>query len=181
MKTVILTGSPHKKGTTNVLAEHFIQGAKESQNEIVRFDGAFAKVHPCIGCDKCECGKNACIFKDDMMELYPKIIEADAVVFVTPLYYHGYSAQLKAVIDRFHGIDDRIRGKKKQAALLAAGANPNKWIVDGLLTTYHTELRYLEWQDAGAVLATGCFSADDIEKTDYPHQAYALGKLFQRR
>lgn len=178
MKILVLTGSPHRRGTTNVLIEQFIRGAEEAQNEVSRFDCAFVKVHPCIGCDRCGTGKNDCVFKDDMYELYPKVIAADAVVFATPLYYHGYSAQLKAVIDRFHGIDDLIRGSGKKAALLAAGANPNKWITDGLVTTYHTELRYLEWQDCGAVLATACLTAEDIGKTDFPRQAYELGKSF---
>lgn len=178
MKIVVLTGSPHKRGTTNILVERFIQGAQDAQNEVIRFDSAFAKVHPCIGCERCGTGKNACVFKDDMAELYPKLAEADAVVLATPLYYHGYSAQLKAVIDRFHGIDDLIRRQSKKAALLAAGANPNKWITDGLLVTYHTELRYLGWLDCGAVLASGCYSAEDIAKTDYPRMAYELGKSF---
>lgn len=178
MKIVVLTGSPHKRGTTNLLAEQFIKGAKDAQNEVTRFDSAFAKVHPCIGCERRGTGKNTCVFQDDMIELYKRIIDADAVVLATPLYYHGYSAQLKTVIDRFHGIDDLIRGQSKKAALLAAGANPNKWITDGLLVTYHTELRYLGWIDRGTVLASGCYSAEDIAETNYPQMAYELGRSF---
>lgn len=85
---------------------------------------------------------------------------------------------MKIVVDRFHGIDDCIRGTHKKAALLAAGANPNRWIMDGLLMTYHTELRYLEWQDCGTVLAPACYSAEDIQKTDFLRHAYELGKSF---
>lgn len=176
MNILVMTGSPHKHGTTGILAEVFIKGAKEAQNEVTRFDCAFAKVHPCIGCEHCGTGQNDCVFRDDMYRLYPKLIEADAVAFVTPLYYHGYSAQLKAAIDRFHGVDDLIRGTGKKAVLLAAGANPNRWIMDGIMATFHTELRYLGWQDAGSVLAPGCYSADDMEKTEFSCRAFMLGK-----
>lgn len=52
MKIVVLTGSPHKQGTSGLLAEKFIEGAKKAGHEIFRFDAAFSNVHPCIGCDK---------------------------------------------------------------------------------------------------------------------------------
>lgn len=178
MKVVVLTGSPHKKGTTDLLAEKFIEGAEAAGHEVFRFDSAFKKVHPCIGCNHCECGKEECVFKDDMLMLYPKLIEADAVALVTPVYYHGYSAQLKSVIDRFHGIDDILceSSNSKKAVLLAAGANPRRWIMDGLMTTYHIELRYLGWEDAGTVLACNTLDRKAIEKTNYPEEAYQLGQ-----
>lgn len=57
MKIVVITGSPHKKGTSALLADEFIRGAKEAGHEVSRFDAAFENVHPCIGCNKCEYGK----------------------------------------------------------------------------------------------------------------------------
>ena len=156
MNIVIITGSPHKNGTTASLAEQFAKGAAEAGHEIFCFHSAFAKVHPCIGCDKCQTGAAPCVFEDDMLNLIPKLLKADLVVFATPLYYHGFSAQIKAVIDRFHGIDDLIRRTGKRAVLLAAGASPHAWIMDGLKATYHTELRYLGWKDVGMVLAVNC-------------------------
>ena len=39
--------------------------------------------------------------KDDMEQIKQDILSADMVVFVTPLYYYGMSAQLKILIDRF--------------------------------------------------------------------------------
>lgn len=155
MKIMVITGSPHKEGTTNLLVEQFIKGAVEAGHEVFRFDSAFAGINTCIGCDRCLTGKNDCVFKDDMFTVFPKVIEADLIAFVMPLYYHSYSAQLKTVIDRFHGIDDLIRGTGKKAVLLAVGANPHTWIMDGLTATYHTELRYLGWEDCGMLLATG--------------------------
>ncbi len=176
MKITVLTGSPHKNGTTSILAQKFIEGAIEAGHEIFQFDCSSHKVKPCLGCDQCQYGKNACILKDDMHKLYSQIINADLIAFITPLYYHSYSAQLKTVIDRFHGIDDLIRGTNKKAVLLVAGASDQNWIMDGLVTTYHTQLRYLGWQDCGIVLATNCYYQNDIINSKYPTQAYNLGK-----
>lgn len=38
MKIVILQGSPNKKGSTNILAESFSQGAEAAGHSVVRFD-----------------------------------------------------------------------------------------------------------------------------------------------
>ena len=175
MKIVVITGSPHKNGASALLAAEFIKGAAEAGNEIYRFDAAFSQVHPCIGCDHCECGKRECVFKDEELKLYPQLIGADLVAFVSPLYYHGLSAQIKAAIDRFHGVDDLIRGGKK-AVLLISAADSAPWVTDGVTATYETDLKYLKWQDCGRVLATGCYKPEDLLKTDFRRQAYLLGK-----
>jgi len=53
MKIVVLTGSPHKDGTSAFMAENFMKGTVEAGHEVFRFDTAFKKIHPCIGCDNC--------------------------------------------------------------------------------------------------------------------------------
>lgn len=176
MKIVVITGSPHKDGTSSLMAQKFIEGATESGHEIFRFDSAFKKVHACIGCDKCQCGKNQCVFQDDMIELYSKLIEADMIIYVSPLYYHSISAQLKAVIDRYHGIDDLIRGTGKKVLTIITAAYPEDWVFDGVKATITTTLKYLGWENCGGIYAFGCPKKADIEKTKYPVQAYELGK-----
>lgn len=84
MKIVVITGSPRKTGTSALLTDEFIRGAKESGHEMFRFDAAFKDVHPCIGCEKCEQGKKKCVFEDDMQILIEELLIADIVVFVTP-------------------------------------------------------------------------------------------------
>lgn len=176
MKIVVLTGSPQKAGTSSLLADRFIEGAKDAGHETYRFDAAFEKVHPCIACDTCKCGENPCVFQDGMTKLVPQLIEADLIAFVTPLYYYGASAQIKAVIDRFYGIDKMLSGADKKAVLLVTGTNKLDWAMQGIVGSYLEALLYLRWQDCGKVLARGCWMREDIEKTDYPEQAYQLGK-----
>ena len=48
MYIVMITGSPHKNGTSALLADEFIKGAEESGHSVFRFNTAFECVHPCI-------------------------------------------------------------------------------------------------------------------------------------
>ena len=176
MNIVVLTGSPHKSGTSALLAENFIKGAQDAGHEVFRFDAAFKNVHPCLGCDKCELGKSPCVFQDDMIKFYPELCKADLIAFITPLYYYGASAQIKTVIDRFHGIDDLLRGADKKAALIVTAGDSAPQVMSGVLGNYHETLHYLKWTDAGTLLALDCYTRADIEATDYPAQAYALGR-----
>ena len=176
MNIVMITGSPHKRGTSALLADEFATGAKESGHHIDRFDAAQECVHPCIGCDTCQCGKRPCVFQDSMNELYPELLRADMVVFVSPLYYHAMSSQIKMAIDRFHGVDDLLRKKPKKTMLLMTAASEVESIFDGAVTSYRETVKYLGWENCGTLLAYGCYTQEDMEKTDYPGQAYALGK-----
>ena len=105
----------------------------------------------------------------------PHLLEADVIAFVTPLYYYGMSAQLKTVVDRFYGKNSELSGGKR-TVLLAASADDSDWTMAALERHYETILRYLGWGDAGRVLAMGCGDRAAIEQTDFPEQAYRLGK-----
>ena len=175
MKIVVLTGSPRRNGNTNHLAGQFIKGAEEAGHEVCRFDCAQRKVSSCIACNRC--GMNGqCIFSDDFEELRPHLVAADMVVFATPMYYFGFSSQLKAVIDRFYALNGQIKGNVKQSALLMAYADTAPEEAEPMLSHYHTLLRYLGWKDRGTVVAAGMWPTGAVNGTEYSRQAYELGR-----
>lgn len=53
MNILVVESSPHKKGSSNLLAEHFIQGAEEKGHKVESFDAAYANIHPCLGLVGC--------------------------------------------------------------------------------------------------------------------------------
>ena len=174
MKILVITGSPRKNGNSATLADHFIKGAKEAGHEVVRFDAAFKKVHPCVACNSC--GMNGpCVFKDDFEFVREHIIGADCVVFATPMYYFGISAQLKAVIDRFYAINGSIHVPKK-AVLLMTSANTAASEAVPIKSHYDVLLKYLGWTDGGQIIAPGVWPVGAIRHTGFPEQAYRLGK-----
>lgn len=175
MKIVILSGSPHKSGTTAKLADSFTRGVESAGHEIVRFDTAFLNVHPCMACERCHTSDDAvCVFQDDMLAIGKALASADCVALVSPIYYYGVCTQLKAVIDRFYAIEPAIRHHQK-TVWITAMADDREESVEAANAWYKAATAWLEWQDCGILNAFACTTADDLQGTDYEERAYRLG------
>lgn len=115
MKTIVLHGSPRKNKNSDTLAEHFLEGLSEDVSwEEKHFYTNEMRIRPCQGCLKCaNADDRRCVIKDDMQEIYTAFIEADVIVFATPMYWGYITAQLKAVIDRMEALVmwDHFKGK----------------------------------------------------------------------
>ena len=173
MKIVVLKGSPRRNGNSNRLADQFAKGAADAGHEVFGFDCAKQHVAGCLACNAC--GMNGpCVQKDDFAELRERLLEADVILFATPIYYFGVSAQLKTVIDRFYSINTRIGGKK--VFFFATMGNPDAGVSDSATLMYEKMVNYLGWEDGGRIIASGVWAAGDIEKTDWGAKAYEFGK-----
>lgn len=175
MKIAVLKGSPNINGSSNMLAENFIEGALESGHEIIEIDAAHADISPCIGCVHCGYEGN-CVLNDDMDDFRQQILSSDMLVFVTPLYYYGMSAQLKTLIDRFCSRNFSIQQRNFKSALLTVAYNSDDWTFDVLEAHYDTLVRYLNLNDCGRVLGYGCGTPSMTKSSKYPCDAYELGK-----
>ena len=175
MKIILLEGSPNRHGSSNMLAEHFKRGAEETGHSVEIIDTAHADIHPCTGCIHCGY-EGPCVQKDDVENIRKKILDADMLVFVTPLYYYGMSAQLKTMIDRFCAFNSSIQRKHMKSALLTAAWNSDDWTFEALEAHYKTLVRYLNLKDAGMVLGYGCGTPAMTERSIFPQQANSLGK-----
>ncbi len=59
-------------------------------------------VIPCTGCASCGMRTpGACSVKDDMQDIFRKIVASDVLVLATPVRFGSYCAELKKVVDRF--------------------------------------------------------------------------------
>ncbi len=174
MKIIILKGSPNKNGSSNLLADCFMQGAGEAGHALEVVDAAHADIRPCTGCIHCGY-EGPCVQKDDMESIRRKILSADMMVFVTPLYYYGMSAQLKTLIDRFCAFNSSIQRKHMKSALLAAAWNGDDWTFEALEAHYKTLVRYLSLTDMGMVLGYGCGTPSMTQHSEFPRHAYILG------
>ena len=182
MKIVVLTGSPQKRGSSNLLAEEFTRGAKEAGHVVSVIDTAWANVRPCTGCVRCGYG-GPCVQTDDMgsengaaQGIKAEILGADMVVFVTPLYYYGMSAQLKTVVDRFCAFNGEIQQKHMKSALISVACYADDWTFDALTAHYQTLVKYLNFKDMGMVLGKGCGTPAMTARSRYMAAAYELGR-----
>jgi multimeric flavodoxin WrbA len=99
MKILAVSCSPRKNGNTVAMLEKALEGAKGDGAEVELYSVAGKNIKPCDGCWACH-NTAICVIKDDMQELYDKIIAADGIIFGTPIYSWGMTAQSKAIIDR---------------------------------------------------------------------------------
>lgn len=111
-----------------------------------------------------------------MEPLREKILSSDMLVFVTPLYYYGMSAQLKAAVDRFCAFNSSLTAKRMRSALIAAAWNGDSWTFDVLTAHYRTLVRYLSFRDQGMILGKGCGTPAMTAASPYMKEAYELGR-----
>jgi len=117
MKIVGICGSPREKATDHILKEA-LRMLEERGFATTSFTVRGKRISPCLHCDFCLTNKE-CRIRDDMYQLYPLLQEADGIVFATPVYNGGVSAQTKAVMDRCRALVaadfDFFRGKAGMA------------------------------------------------------------------
>lgn len=123
MKILGLSGSPRKKGNTVILLEETLRGAEKEGAEIELVSVAGKDLRGCDGCDACF-AKGECHIKDDMHLIHDRMVAADGIVFGTPIYVYGMTAQMKAVIDRTYGLrgPERSLANKVGGAVVVAGS-----------------------------------------------------------
>jgi multimeric flavodoxin WrbA len=106
-KILILNGSPKKDGNTSAMIEWFSKaaGAKGADVEIINAAFLKYKVNGCISCRKCQTAeKYECCIDDGAKPVLAKMADVDVIVFATPLYFFGASAQTKLIMDRMFSL-----------------------------------------------------------------------------
>jgi len=99
MKILAISCSPRKEGNTVTLLAEALKGAQQEGAGVELYSVSGRNIQPCDGCGTCmETGK--CHIKDDMQELYPKMLTADGIIFGAPVYYYNMAAQAKTIMDR---------------------------------------------------------------------------------
>jgi len=114
MKVVGICGSPRKGNSEWMLRKLLEEVAKAgADTELILLREKDIK--GCDGCLTCEVGgkerKGVCTIRDDMQQIYPKLIEADALAFGTPVYFEMLSGLLKNFMDRTCPIWPRLELK----------------------------------------------------------------------
>jgi multimeric flavodoxin WrbA len=128
----------------------------------------------CDGCLSCELGgesrKGECRLKDDMQEIYPRLLQADAVVFATPVYFEMVSGLLKNFMDRTCPIWTRLEGK------LVAGIAVAEEGIGKALENIQTYCSVCKMRYIGGVTALGRDPRDVSRDKAVLKQLQALGR-----
>ena len=123
MKILGLSCSPRKEGNTMFLLNEALQSAKKEGAEVELWSVAGKDIKPCDACGGCN-KTGECTIKDDMQDLYNKLLEADGIIFGTPIYFYNMTAQAKSVMDRTIALNrpERSLANKVGGAVVVAGS-----------------------------------------------------------
>lgn len=161
---LIISSSPRKDGNSEQLCAEFMRGAKEAGNDVALISLRGKKMNFCLGCEVCLKNGGTCVHKDDVPVIMEKLLACDVLVLATPVYYYGFTAQMKTLIDRtFAKVGDI---QDKEAYLLMTGASPHKEDMNVLVSSYHGFIGcFKNVVNQGIVYGTGAMGKGELDTT----------------
>ena len=172
---LILSGSPRKKGNSDLLCDEFLRGAKESGNQVEKIFVCDKKIGYCKACYYCEKSGDTCAIKDDMAEILEKIHLADVIVMASPVYFYSIDAQLKALIDRCVAQWTKI--KNKEFYYIMTAAEDSETVMDCTLECFRGFAKCLDGSvEKGVIYAKGFYKAGEVKDSSKMLEAYEMGK-----
>jgi len=123
-QVLVLEGSP-RKGNTSTVTDWVLAGMGTG-NKVTRVRLCELNIHPCRECFTCvkTRGDAGCVQDDDMVELYDKMVDADLIIWASPIFCWNVTAQTKMALDRCFALltgEDLLKGSKWGVVLTAGG------------------------------------------------------------
>jgi len=167
---LVLLGSPRKRGNSAILAERIAKGAKSAGARVETLFIHGMKIAPCKSCYACQKpNSKGCSIKDDMQIVYKKLMEADAWVIASPVYWFTVSAQTKLWMDRCFALIPRagevFGGKRIAIAMSYGDTDPFKSGCVNALRTFQDAFGYVQARISGIVYGSA-MDAGEIKKNE---------------
>ena len=100
-KILAFNGSPRPHGNTSYLLKAFTDGAGQHTDSLEVIHPHELNLEHCHGCLRCNLLMRCSITRDDWEQISRKILDADVLVFATPIYFHHLPGPFKILLDRF--------------------------------------------------------------------------------
>ncbi len=121
-RIVAVNGSPHEGfGNTSQMLAMLREPLAAEGFELEEIFLSSLHIEYCVGCATC-LEKGACWIRDDYKGLAKKLLEAEAVILASPVYFRHVTAQLKTFLDRSLGLGHRPRGAWKPGLAVSVSA-----------------------------------------------------------
>jgi multimeric flavodoxin WrbA len=180
-KVLVLLGSPRKKGNSALLAEGIAKGAKSVGAKVETLFMHGMNIAPCKSCYACQKpDSKGCSINDDMQSVYKKLMEADAWVIASPVYWFTMSAQTKLWMDRCFALlpyaKEAFVDKRIAIAMSYGDIDPVKSGCVNALRTFQDAFGYVQACIVGMVYGSA-MDAGEIKNNDtLMKEAEELGK-----
>ena len=127
MSVLLIWSGPDTDGLTAKAKNRLKSGLESGGESVEEIHLNHKEVQTCRACGRAgygTCRKDGtCVLKDDLQDIYRRMIQSDALVFVTPVYWHDMSENLKTLLDRVRRMETSCNGYLRgKHALLAACA-----------------------------------------------------------
>jgi multimeric flavodoxin WrbA len=188
MRVLGIMGSPRRHSNTEILLDKALEGAGEAGAKIEKVLISKLKISPCLEIYACFKDGN-CTIRDDMQALYDKLLEADHIVFASPIFFYGVTGQAKALIDRCQALwarrhvlgmgkeDKRVRS----GVFVSVGATRGERLFEGAVLTVKYFFDAVGVKYSGDLLVRGIDNKGQIK--EHPtalEDAFRLGQELVR-
>jgi multimeric flavodoxin WrbA len=185
-QVLVILGSPRKRGNSSALAAQISRGAKSAGAQVETVFLHALKISPCRGGNTCQKDNSrGCAIKDDMQQIYPKLIKADAWVIASPVYWFTMSAQTKIFMDRCYALvayaENPFVGKRIAIAMSYGDVDPFRSGCVNALRTFQDAYRYAGSKIIGMVYGSATEAGEIADNKPLMQKAEELGKRLVTR
>ncbi|MGD2036486.1 MAG: flavodoxin family protein [Desulfobacterales bacterium] len=173
MQITTLLGSARKKGNTATVLGWVEEELNSLGHHVERIYLNNKSIGGCLGCAKCRenPAEIACVQNDDAIDIFEQMIASEAVLFASPIYFWGFPAQIKSLIDRgyslvtnYHKPGHTSLLKSKRLGLLITGADPYEENAEGLFTAFDRIVDYYLARKSGELYVGECSAPDALSE-----------------
>lgn len=135
MKVLGIVCSPRQGGNTEILMQEALAGARDGGAETELLMVRDKDIKPCDGC--CSCSETGrCHIKDDMQEIYLKLLAADGIIWGTPVYFFSAAAQAKILLDRCYVLYTKSKLANKVGGVISVASDEGHSVVWNLFNAF---------------------------------------------
>ncbi|MDH4241628.1 MAG: flavodoxin family protein [Phycisphaerae bacterium] len=185
VKVLGISTSPRQNSNSDLLLCQALAGAESAGAEIEYIRLRDLDIAPCIECNSCY-KRGACVVEDDYQMLSSKMLEADRLIFATPIFFMTVCAQAKALIDRCQCLWAHkyvlkkpliTTGRDRRAMVIAVGGTKSKKMFDSIRLTAKYFLDVLEMNYAANLFVNKIDDPGRIKQhPSAMNEAFRLGR-----
>jgi len=185
IKVLGISTSPRLKGNSDLLLRQALAGAESAGAEIEYINLRDLDIAPCIECNSCY-KQGTCSIDDDYQMLSSKMLEADRLIFATPIFFMTVCAQAKALIDRCQCLWARkyvlkqpliTTSRDRRAMVIAVGGTKSKKMFESIRLTAKYFLDVLDMNYAVNLFVNKVDAAGEIKQHPTAmDEAFRLGR-----
>lgn len=188
LRVVSILGSPFQEDNTATILGWVEKQLESAGHHIERIDLYSKDVNGCLGCLQCQENSNepGCVQIDDTLGIIDSMLSCDLIIYASPVYYTGFSSQMKALIDRclclYRGTCSDpdhlsfIDGKRQ--ALIVTTPDSFVDIAEQTLATYRKMVDCHKVISAGEFFACNCDNQNEIGEKIRSQALQFAGQLF---